>query len=62
MTAPDETRLASAEALLRRLTDLAAITHAYGSMGGHDRLGEGLSCAGCALTAEAKTFLGAGAR
>lgn len=46
-----------AEELLRRYVDLAAVTHAYRSMGGHDTIGENLSCAGCALTAEAKTFL-----
>lgn len=49
--------LRGAEALLRRYVDLAAVTHEHGSMGGHDRLGENLSCAGCALTAEARTFL-----
>lgn len=51
------TELEQAKALLRRYVDLAAVTHAYRSMGGHDTIGENLSCAGCALTAEAKTFL-----
>lgn len=51
------TELEQAKALLRRYVDLATVTHAYRSMGGHDNIGENLSCAGCALAAEAKTFL-----
>lgn len=53
---PDR-RVEEAAVLLRRFVDLAAVTHAYRLMGGHDTIGENLSCAGCALAAEAKTFL-----
>jgi hypothetical protein len=36
-------------ALLRDYLSLADVTHAYAIQGGHDSLGENLSCAGCAL-------------
>jgi transcriptional regulator with XRE-family HTH domain len=50
-------RLGRAEKLLRRFVDLAAVTHRYGAMGGHDSLGENLGCAGCALRDQARSAL-----
>lgn len=39
-------------ALLNRTTHLLGITHAHRGQGGHDVLGENLTCAGCALRDE----------
>jgi hypothetical protein len=51
-------RAEAAEALLQRYVDIAAVTHRYRIMGGHDSLGENLSCSGCALAEAAKEHLG----
>lgn len=51
-------RAEAAEDLLRRYVDLAGVTHKYGSMGGHDALGENLSCSGCTLARQAAEHLG----
>lgn len=50
-------RVESAEELLKRYVDLAAVTHKYPIAGGHDCLGENLSCAGCALAKQAQGHL-----
>jgi len=50
-------RAEAAEALLKRYVDIAAVTHKYRIMGGHDSLGENLSCSGCALAEQAKEHL-----
>lgn len=50
-------RAEAAEALLKRYVDLAAVTHKYRIMGGHDCLGENHSCAGCALAKQAQEHL-----
>ncbi|MEU9703048.1 hypothetical protein [Streptomyces sp. NPDC047981] len=42
-------RAERAEALLREFVSLANLTHQYPAMGGHDCLGQNLTCAGCAL-------------
>lgn len=49
--------LRGAEELLRQYVDLAAVTHPHGAHGGHDHLGENLTCAGCALAVQAKAWL-----
>jgi hypothetical protein len=51
-------RLAAAERILGEYVNLAEITHKYRSMGGHDTVGAGLTCAGCALVADARAHLG----
>jgi hypothetical protein len=51
-------RAEAAEALLQRYVDIAAVTHRYRIMGGHDSLGENLSCSGCALAEATKEHLG----
>lgn len=51
-------RAEAAEALLQRYVDIAAVTHQYRIMGGHDAIGENLSCSGCALAEAAKEHLG----
>ncbi|MET7933456.1 hypothetical protein [Streptomyces sp. NPDC005322] len=45
--------------LLRELIDLVAVTHRYPIQGGHDNLGAGLACAGCALADRARAALAA---
>ncbi|MGW5477666.1 hypothetical protein [Streptomyces sp. NPDC004008] len=50
-------RAEAAEALLKRYVDLAAITHKYPIQGGHDCLGENLTCAGCTLAEQAKKHI-----
>ncbi|MCT2591111.1 hypothetical protein LHJ74_14535 [Streptomyces sp. N2-109] len=55
-----EQQLANARELLAEQLCLAEITHRYGAMGGHDSLGEGLTCAGCALNARIRTALDSG--
>jgi hypothetical protein len=45
--------------ILREYIQLADVTHAYRIQGGHDSLGENLSCAGCALRDKARTALAA---
>jgi hypothetical protein len=50
-------RAEAAEALLRRWVDLTAVTHKYPIQGGHDCLGENLTCAGCALAEHADQLL-----
>lgn len=42
-------RAEGAEKLLREVVDLAELSHRYGAMGGHDRAGINLGCAGCEL-------------
>lgn len=44
-------------ALLGEFVTLADITHKYGSMGGHDCLGEDLGCAGCELAGRVREHL-----
>jgi hypothetical protein len=50
-------RAEAAEALLHRYVEIAAVTHKYRIMGGHDSLGENLSCSGCALAEQARKHL-----
>lgn len=50
-------RAERAEALLAECVTLAEVTHRYRIQGGHDSLGAGLSCAGCALVARMKEHL-----
>lgn len=50
-------RAATAEKLLRAVVELNAITHKYAIQGGHDCLGENLTCAGCALDNKIRTHL-----
>lgn len=50
-------RVEAAEKLLKRYVDLAAITHRYPIMGGHDCVGENHTCAGCALAKQAQEHL-----
>jgi chromosome segregation ATPase len=50
-------RAERAEALLKRYIDLAAVTHKYPIQGGHDSLGENLTCAGCGLAEQATEHL-----
>ncbi|WP_030188299.1 hypothetical protein [Streptomyces violaceorubidus] len=50
-------RVQAAEELLKRYVDLAAVTHKYPITGGHDCLGENLSCAGCSLAKQAQEHL-----
>jgi DNA-binding CsgD family transcriptional regulator len=45
--------------ILREYIQLADVTHAHRIQGGHDSLGENLSCAGCALRDKARTALAA---
>lgn len=52
-------RAEAAEKLLRRFVELADVTHKYRSMGGHDTIGENLTCAGCALAEQVRKHLGA---
>ncbi|MCX4885923.1 hypothetical protein [Streptomyces sp. NBC_00847] len=44
-------------ALLGEFVTLAGVAHKYGSMGGHDVLGENLSCAGCELARRVREHL-----
>ena len=50
-------RAKAAEALLERYVGIAGVTHKYPIMGGHDSLGENLSCSGCALAEQARKHL-----
>lgn len=50
-------RVEAAEKLLRRYVDLAAVTHKYRIMGGHDSIGANLTCAGCQIAADAAAIL-----
>ncbi|MFE6412601.1 hypothetical protein ACFVOR_37340 [Streptomyces sp. NPDC057837] len=50
-------RAEAAENLLKQYVDLAAVTHRYPIMGGHDCLGENHSCSGCALAKQAQEHL-----
>lgn len=50
-------RAEAAEVLLRRYVELADVTHKYRIMGGHDTIGENLTCAGCQLADQVRTFL-----
>jgi hypothetical protein len=43
--------------LLADWADLTDVTHAYRIQGGHDCLGAGLSCSGCALRDRARAEL-----
>ncbi|MEU5043207.1 hypothetical protein [Streptomyces griseorubiginosus] len=44
-------------ALLNEFATLADVTHKYRAMGGHDALGENLSCPGCELAGRVRTHL-----
>ena len=55
-------RAVRAEQLLTEYVRLADVTHTYGAMGGHDRLGANFACAGCQLRDRARTVLDNGER
>lgn len=50
-------RAERAEQLLTEYVRLADVTHTYGAMGGHDRLGANFACVGCQLRDRARTAL-----
>jgi hypothetical protein len=50
-------RVDAAEQLLRQYVGLAAVTHKYRIMGGHDSVGANHTCAGCQLAADATAHL-----
>ncbi|MGV2914666.1 hypothetical protein [Streptomyces alfalfae] len=47
----------ASRALLGEFLALADVTHRYASMGGHDVLGENLSCSGCELARRVREHL-----
>lgn len=53
-------RAEKAETLLREVLELADVTHKYPIQGGHDTIGENLTCAGCALAVQIREHLGEG--
>lgn len=50
-------RVRAADELLRRYVALAEVTHKYPIVGGHDCIGENLTCAGCGLLEDAREYL-----
>lgn len=51
------TQAEASMALLGEFVTLADVTHKYRAMGGHDALGEGLSCSGCDLAVRVRKHL-----
>jgi hypothetical protein len=64
---PHEARLKAegerdtARSLLGKVLRLSEVTHEHRIQGGHDTLGEGLGCAGCALAQQIREHLSGGA-
>lgn len=54
------TRAEQAETILRVLVNATDVTHRYMLTGGHDRLGPGYTCSGCAIAERARKHLAQG--